>query len=132
MGMFRGRWRAGRFGTRHRADEARRYRAVFKSAVDFAIITMDRDGQVTDWNPGAEHVLGWTAGEMRGQAAEHFFTPEDRAAGSPGSEMRRALEAGRADDERWHLRKDGSRFWASGEMHPLRDEAGQHLGFLKI
>ncbi len=110
----------------------RRLEAVFESAVDFAIVAMDRDGRITDWNPGAERVLGWPAVEAVGQAVDLFFTPEDRAAARSGAEMRSALAEGRAQDERWHLRRDGSRFWASGEMMPLRDEDGEHLGFLKI
>ena len=108
------------------------YEAIFDSAVNFAIITTDREGRVTAWNPGAERILGWTAGEMVGQPSATFFTPEDRAADRPGTEMRCTLETGRASDERWHLRKDGSRFWASGEMVCLRAPEGRDLGFLKI
>ncbi|TNC11775.1 PAS domain S-box protein [Methylobacterium terricola] len=107
-------------------------RAIFDSAIDFAIITTDHEGRVTAWNPGAERILGWSAGEMVGQPAATFFTPEDRAAGRPRTEMRCTSETGRAADERWHLRKDGSRFWASGEMMPLRSPDGADLGFLKI
>ncbi len=108
-----------------------RHAAIFESAVDFAIVATDRDGLITDWNTGAETIFGWSAEEMIGISAERFFTPEDRAQGRVEHEMSRALEAGRGNDERWHLRKDGSRFWANGEMMPLR--AGvTHLGFLKI
>ena len=114
------------------AADAIRHRAIFESAVDFAIIATDRDGLVTDWNVGAERILGWQAAEMRGEPVDRFFTPEDRAAGRPDEEMRKALENGRANDERWHMRQDGSRFWASGEMMPLRDPDGAHLGYLKI
>ncbi len=114
------------------AVNERRQRAVFDSAVDFAIVVTDRDGLVTDWNSGAERIFGWTAHEMRGQPADRFFTPEDRAGGRASTEMRLALEEGRASDERWHIRKDGSRFWASGEMMPLLDEVGEHIGFTKI
>jgi PAS domain S-box-containing protein len=106
--------------------------ALLESAVDFAIVATDADGRVTEWNAGAERILGWSAEEMRSEVADRFFTPEDRAEGRPGAEMRRALETGRANDERWHVRRDGSRFWASGEMMPLRSEDGAHLGFLKI
>ncbi len=113
-------------------DDARRHRAIFESAVDFAIIATDRDGRVTDWNPGAEHILGWSAAEMMGQRVDCCFTPEDREGDLPDREMRRALEDGRASDERWHLKKDSTRFWASGEMMPLRGEDGEHIGFLKI
>ncbi len=121
---------------RLRADagggRALRHWAIFESAVDFAIIATDRDGRITDWNTGAERILGWSAAEMRGEPASRFFTPEDRAEDRAGFEMRRSLEAGHAADERWHMKKDGSRFWASGEMMPLRGEDGAHLGFLKI
>ncbi|MDP4026959.1 PAS domain S-box protein [Methylobacterium sp. NEAU 140] len=109
-----------------------RQRAVFESAVDFAMVVTDPAGTITDWNPGAVHVMGWTAEEMRGQDASRFFTPEDRANDRVAYEMRCALEANRASDERWHLRKDGTRFWASGEMMPLRGDTGIHLGFVKI
>ncbi|GJD55733.1 PAS domain S-box protein [Methylobacterium dankookense] len=108
------------------------YRAIFDSAVDFAIITTDHEGRVTAWNPGAERILGWSAGEMVGQSAATFFTPEDRAADRPATEMRCAAETGHAADERWHLRKDGSRLWASGELMPLRSMEGADIGFLKI
>ncbi|MCB8877407.1 PAS domain-containing protein [Acidisoma silvae] len=110
----------------------RRHRAIFDSAVDFAIVATDIDGNVTDWNLGAERIFGRSAAEMVGKPADIFFTPDDRAQGRPSYEMRQSLETGQARDEHWHLRKDGSRFWASGEMMPLRGEAGEHLGYLKI
>ncbi|MDE3744285.1 MULTISPECIES: PAS domain S-box protein [Methylobacterium] len=106
--------------------------AIFNSAVDLAIITTDHEGRVTAWNPGAERILGWSSEEMVGQPAASFFTPEDQAADRPATEMRCALQTGRVADERWHMRKDGSHFWANGEMMPLRSPAGGDLGFLKI
>ncbi len=116
---------------RQRADEAR-HRQVLASAVDYAIVTTDLDGRVTGWNAGAEMILGWSEAEARGRHADLFFTPEDRADDIPESEMRAAREEGRGNDERWHLRKDGSRFWALGEMMPLTAEDGGHVGYLKI
>ncbi|XYD11785.1 PAS domain S-box protein [Methylobacterium sp. NMS12] len=110
----------------------RRQRAIFDSALDFAIVVTDRAGIITDWNTGAEHIMGWTAEEMRGQDAVRFFTPEDRANGRVAHEMNTALRDGRASDERWHLRKGDERFWASGEMMPLRDETDAHIGYVKI
>ena len=61
---------------------------------------------------------------MRGRSIGQLFTPGDRAAGRPEREMRAALDHGRAEREGWHMRADGSRLWASGELMPLRDEAG--------
>ncbi|WP_295855209.1 PAS domain S-box protein [uncultured Xylophilus sp.] len=114
------------------ASTDQRLRSIFNSAVDFAVIGIDLHGIVTDWNPGAENILRWSASEMVGQDANLFFTREDRAEGRMYTEMRCAREAGRASDERWHLRKDGSRFWASGEMMPLLDSNKTHVGYLKI
>jgi len=109
-----------------------RYRAVFESAVDFAIIVTDLEGRVTDWNTGAASILGWSAEDMQGVPIDRIFTPEDLAEGCPGTERRRALETGWANKERWHLRRDGSRFWASGEITPLRGQDDAHIGFLEI
>lgn len=113
------------------ASSEARQRAIFESAADFAMIITDPAGIITDWNPGAERAMGWTAAEMRGRDASRFFTPEDRNDDRVSYEMRQALADGRASDERWHVRKDGQRFWASGEMMPLFD-GGTHLGFVKI
>jgi PAS domain S-box-containing protein len=114
------------------AKSAARQRAVFDSAVDFAIILTDPQGIITEWNTGATHILGWSAEEICGQNAELIFTPADRANGRVKFEMTLALKDGRAADERWHLRRDGSEFWASGEMMPLYDVDNSHLGFMKI
>ena len=114
------------------ASSEARQRAIFESASDFAMVIADPAGIITDWNPGAERVMGWTAAEMRGHDASRFFTPEDRAIGRVKEEMRQALQSGRASDERWHLRKGGQRFWASGEMMPLFDGDDVHFGFVKI
>ena len=118
----------------HEASQASkdRFRAVFDSVTDFALIVTDRRGRITEWNVGAERILGWSRAEMLGQAIERFFTPEDCAIGRALTEMRLSLEDGRASDERWHLRRDGTRFWASGEMMPLHDEHGNDLGFVKV
>ncbi len=114
------------------AKSAARQLAVFESAIEFAIILTDPAGIITDWNSGAAHVMGWTAEEMRGHGVERFFTPADRASGRIAEEMQCALRNGRVADERWHLRKDGQQFWASGEMMPLYGDDNSHLGFMKI
>jgi PAS domain S-box-containing protein len=110
----------------------RQQRALFDSIVDFAIITTDLEGRITDWNTGAQRILGWSADEICGQMAARFFTSEDRAAGQIETEMRKAVQHGYAIDERWHMRKDGTRFWASGEMMPLQTADDEHCGFIKV
>ena len=107
-------------------------RQILDGAIDYAIIATDRSGRILRWSAGAEHVLGWTEREMLGNTVDRAFTPEDRALGQPNKEMQQALISGRGADERWHLRKSGQRFWASGEMTVIRDEKGNALGFVKV
>ncbi|MDX3898988.1 MAG: PAS domain-containing protein [Sphingobium sp.] len=101
---------------------------IVESSTDFAIITLDPSGQITSWNPGAEDLLGWSAQEAIGRHGRIFFTPEDQAAGSPEDEIARAATDGRALDERFHMRADGSRFWGSGLLMQLKNSDG----FVKI
>ena len=102
--------------------------AILDSAADYAIFTMDAERRITIWNSGARNLFGWEAAEVVGRDASMIFTPEDRDAGIPESEIGKARTHGRAENERWHVRRDGSRFWASGLLMPLRDRDG----FLKI
>lgn len=111
---------------------SQRREAIFQSTIDYAIIATDLDGIITDWNPAAEKIMGWTSPEIIGKSAKAFFTPEDRANNRAFTEMNLALKNGRANDERWHVRKDGSKFWASGEMFVLRDEQDRPRGFVKV
>ena len=109
-----------------------RYRAIMESAVEYAIIAFGSDRRIVEWNAGAEAIMGWTAAEMLGHDGAMLFTPEDRAAGVPATEMHRASEEGRAVNERWHMRADGGRFWGSGLVMPIRDGGGALVGHLKI
>jgi PAS domain S-box-containing protein len=113
-------------------ESEERYRLILENALEFAIFTLDKEGLVTTWNPGAQRILGFEEQEIVGRRLDIIFTEEDRKNGLLDIEMGRALTQGKAQDERWHLRKDGSPFWATGLMMPLNDENGQHLGFLKI
>jgi two-component system CheB/CheR fusion protein len=106
-------------------------RLLAESTRDHAILTFDTAGRITTWNPGAEHVFGWSEVEALGQPVDMIFTPEDRASGQPEIERQEARSQGRCEDERWHLRKDGSRFYCSGTTTALY-EAGQLHGFGKI
>jgi len=112
--------------------ENERLRRLLDSATEYAVITLDPDGQITGWNEGARAILGYDAAEILGRSGAIFFSAEDRARGVFVGELVRALEDGQAPNERWHLRRDGSRFWASGFMTPLRDGDGQPVGFVNI
>ncbi len=107
-------------------------RTVFDQAPDDAILVMDAGRVLTAWNPAAERITGWTAGEAVGRPADLIFTPEDRAAGVPAQETARAAADGKAADERWHLRRDGRQFWGSGTMNALHDADGSVRGYLKV
>lgn len=106
--------------------------SIYKSAVDYGIVTLDKRGIVTTWNTGAELITGFRAEEMIGNPLDIFFTPEDRAAHVPQKEIIVALTAGRSADYRWHMRKNGTRFWADGVMTPIFNEFNEHIGFVKI
>lgn len=114
----------------HRSNQT--LRLIFENAQEFAIIGMDLEGRVTMWNAGAEQVLGFSTEEMIGEDARIIFTPEDRQQGKPEQELELARETGRAINERWHIRKNGSRFWGSGLVTPLYDDDDQPQGLLKI
>ena len=103
---------------------------IINSVKDYAIITTDVEGIINNWNPGAEKTFGYAESETVGQSSEILFTPEDLEKGVPAKEMQTAIEQGSAEDERWHVRKDGSRFYLSGLMQPIRD--GKLDGFVKI
>jgi PAS domain S-box-containing protein len=113
-----------------RADDL--YRKSIEEVKDYAIFMTDPDGRVTNWNLGAQHILGFREWEIIGLNAAIFFTPEDRERDEHEKELRKAITEGRAEDERWHLRKSGQRFWASGVVTPVRDGEGELVGFCKV
>lgn len=107
-----------------------RMRLVAESTRDYAIILLDEHGVITRWNTGAELIFGYSKEEAEGAYYDFIFPPQDRADGVPENELRMARVNGRSEDERWHLRKDGSRFFCSGEVTLLQ---GDHLqGYVKI
>ncbi|HYF53789.1 MAG TPA: PAS domain S-box protein [Salinarimonas sp.] len=118
-----------RLALRSRTESDALYRHIVEGAEDFAIVTLDDNNVVTSWNSGAQRITGYEEAEAVGRSGEIIFTPEDRAAGAHDHEMNRAQSSGRAVDERWHQRKDGSRFWASGLLMRLDQPRG---GFLKL
>ena len=98
----------------------------------YALFQLDPNGLISSWNVGAERLLGYTEQEIMGQPFERIFTPATVAAGSPQTEMETARRSGTSLDERWHVRKDGSLFFANGVLTAIRDSSGQLRGFSKI
>jgi PAS domain S-box-containing protein len=113
-------------------ESEERYRLFIESVEDYAIFMMDTRGIITSWNSGVERVLGYGENEFLGQVAARLFTPEDRQKGEPEKEMATAAREGRAPDERWHVKKSGERFYASGVLMAMRGENGELHGFAKI
>lgn len=109
-----------------------RYRLLVESAQEYAIFMLDPDGRIISWNTGAERIFGYPEEEALGMDGRVIFTADDRAAGVPEAEMATALRDGQATDDRWHLRRDGSRFWANGVMEVLRHPDGDLRGFAKV
>ncbi|HEY4087984.1 MAG TPA: chemotaxis protein CheB [Bryobacteraceae bacterium] len=122
---------------RHAASEAlreskERFRLLVESVQDHALFQLNTEGRISDWNIGAQRILGYTESEVVGQPFSTIFTPEDLAAGAHEQELDRARTTGSSDDERWHVRKDGRRFFASGVLTAVRDAQGALRGFVKI
>ncbi len=112
-----------------RASEER-LRLLIDSLKDYAIFTITPDGTIDSWNSGARRMFGYESDEILGKPVDSIFTEEDRAAGIPGAELERARRDGRAEDERWHQRKDGTRLYCSGVTTVLGES--ETRGFAKI
>lgn len=109
-----------------------RFRLIVENARDYAIFVSDLNDYITDWMPGAEAVFGWTASEAVGQPSSILFTPEDRTDHVDEVEVETARREGKAPNNRWHLRKDGTRVFIEGTVTALRSDDGKLRGFLKI
>ncbi|HYY98037.1 MAG TPA: PAS domain S-box protein [Pyrinomonadaceae bacterium] len=105
---------------------------VVGSVRDYAVFATDTEGRILSWNPGVLHLLGYEEREWVGRHGSLIFTPEDVERGAVAREMETARREGRAADERWHVRRDGARFWADGLLMALRDGGGALRGFAKI
>ncbi len=114
------------------AVRARVLEAPLEARIAYAIIAMDLDGLVTTWSTGAQIILGWAPDEMVGRPASVFFSSEDRARGVPHAEIETALAQGRSSGEGWHVRRDGTRFWANSEVTPLHDSVRGTYGLVKV
>lgn len=115
---------------RHDAETAEgRFRLLVDGVRDYAFYMLDRAGRVESWNAGAERLEGYTADEIVGQHVARFYLPEEARQGGPARALERAAAEGRAVDEGWRVRKDGSRFWAEGLITAVRDPEGRFVGY---
>src|SRR6185295_15387485 len=113
-------------------ESERRFRLFVNAVVDYAIYMLDTGGTITAWNTGAARIKGYSAIEAIGRHFSEFYTEEDRNLGLPAKALATAVREGRYETEGWRVRKDGTRFWAHAVLDPVRDEAGQLIGFAKI
>jgi formate hydrogenlyase transcriptional activator len=109
-----------------------RLRSIVEGVKDYAILTLDSDGRITSWNPGAARIYGYLADEILGQHFACFYPPEEIEQGKPEEVLKRTAEQGRLEDEGWRVRKGGSAFWANVVVTALRDSVGHLRGFSKI
>jgi PAS domain S-box-containing protein len=113
-------------------ESERRYRRLVEAVVDYAIFQLDPNGVVSTWNLGAQRIKGYLPDEIIGEHFSRFYTDDDRRAGVPDMALAQATTAGRYDAEGLRVRKDGSKFWASVVIDPIRDETGRLIGFAKV
>jgi PAS domain S-box-containing protein len=109
-----------------------RYRLLVEGVTDYAIFMLGPKGHFVSWNVGAERILGYQDSEIIGQPFERIFAPEAIRHGIPEQVLKTALAQGGSKENRWHLRKDGTQFWANCLLTPLQNEAGNLRGFAKI
>ena len=113
-----------------KADEL--LRLFVDQVCENALILLDAEGRIAGWFPGAQRTFGYTAVEVLGQHVSILFTPENIEAGMVEYEQEVAKADAEAEDDRWMLRKDGGRFWATGVLTPIRDANGKLVGFGKL
>ncbi|NNM72737.1 hybrid sensor histidine kinase/response regulator [Enterovirga aerilata] len=109
-----------------------RFRVLVEAVTDYAIYMLDPDGFITSWNRGAQRFKGYSEAEIIGQHFSRFYTEQDRQSGLPARALRTAAEQGRFEQEGWRVRKDGSLMWAHVVIDPIRNDAGELIGYAKI
>src|ERR1700692_4639947 len=113
-------------------DSERHFRLLVSGVTDYALYMLDPNGIVTNWNAGGQRIKGYSPEEIIGQHFSRFYSAADQAAGRPARALQLAVENGRYEEEGWRVRKDGTFFWASVIIEPIRDEDKKLLGFAKI
>lgn len=109
-----------------------RYHKMVEEVQDYAIILLDKDGIIQNWNKGAEKIKQYSEKEAVGKSFHLFYQPEDIRAGLPEMIIGEARRNGRANHEGWRVRKDGTRFWGNVAMTALHDDEGNIIGFSKV
>jgi PAS domain S-box-containing protein len=109
-----------------------RYHRMVEEVEDYAIIMINSEGIIQNWNKGAEKIKGYKAEEIVGKSFSTFYTKEDRQNKIPEKLLDRARKRGKATDENYRVRKDGSKFWGSIVITALHDNNNNIIGFVKV
>ncbi len=113
-------------------DAQQQFKLLISNVTDYALYLLDLEGNVSSWNAGGQRIKGYAPEEIIGQNFSRFYTPADQAAGRPARALSIARNTGRYEEEGLRVRKDGSFFWASVVIDPIRDDSGQLIGYAKI
>ena len=105
---------------------------VIDSMPDYSIFTVDNDLKINSWSSGSTQLFQYSVEEIMGKDFDIIFTEDDKTKGLPKTEIAKALKDGKAADNRWHIRKDGSKFYAYGQVYPVTGEDGEVKGYVKI
>ena len=108
------------------------FKTLVGGVTDYALYMLDPTGVVANWNAGGERIKGYSAEEIVGQHFSRFYTPTDQAAGKPARALKIGVETGHYVEEGWRVRKNGSFFWGSVVIDPIRNDLGELIGFAKI
>jgi len=114
-----------------KSNEAR-YHKMIDEIQDYAIILLDKDGIIQNWNKGAEKIEQYKEREAVGRPSQIFYLPQDRVLRLPERLLEEASRSGRATHEGWRLRKDQTRFWGSVTVTAIHGNHGEIIGFTKI
>jgi PAS domain S-box-containing protein len=105
---------------------------MFDEIEDYAIVSLDANGYIRNWNKGASLIKGYSAHEIIGRHFRIFYTPDDISIQKPEQLIAQAIQTGKAKEEGWRVRKDGTRFWSSMLITAIHDDEGQFIGFTKV
>jgi PAS domain S-box-containing protein len=109
-----------------------RYHLMVEEVQDYAILYLNKEGIIENWNKGAEKIKGYKAEEIIGKSFSSFYTDEDRKSNLPQYLLSQAAKYGRYGQEGWRARKDGSLFWASVVITAVHNESGEIIGYSKL
>lgn len=108
------------------------YSHLIEGLTEYAVFALSPKGLILSWNAGAEKTFGYSAAEVLDMPFDIIFSAEDQASGAPQNELDTALNGAAPQHDRWHVRKDRTRFWGTNTIETLFDESHTFIGFTKL